>query len=563
MFNKKMEEEQIEFIIEDESEEIELSKNKCEKELTTYSYISKGTYIFFEYFVGYEISALLGYKDTNKTIRKNVSKSNQLIFRDYPGEKVPLLDPRTILITREGAIEILIKTRKSLSPDVLHILKTFNIDTTNRKCLTKEQQTLSSITNVFKTENFDDQYKIGKYYLDLYFKDYKIVIECDENGHSDRKPHKERERMDFVNETLGITDSNWIRFNPDEHNFDVLKVIGQIYRKMDEIKDSREGVENNKTIDEEKYLKLLEEKSNEYLKLLEDNKRKEEEYLKLLEELKQNKPSSKKKSDSLLINEKKCAECNEISKTTNFFFVDREKRIFFDSCISCYEKEHGDSKQCTLCEKIKEKYNFVVDTSKKDGLTYECKECRYEQNKKRKEEIRRENPNIGKLKCETCQEFQDLKMFYKMIDNKYYVKECKTCYCEKHGESKQCFTCKEIKVLSEYDKTAANVDGLACYCKTCRKAKRDKEKDERKSKEDPNKNKKQCAKCETYQEYDLFFRNFLDDGKTTYYDDCSSCNKPNHMQCGNCHEIKQTDCFSKDSTRKRGYRTTCKECRRK
>ncbi len=558
-----MEEEQIEFIIEDESEEIELSKNKCEKELTTYSYISKGTYIFFEYFVGYEISALLGYKDTNKTIRKNVSKSNQLIFRDYPGEKVPLLDPRTILITREGAIEILIKTRKSLSPDVLHILKTFNIDTTNRKCLTKEQQTLSSITNVFKTENFDDQYKIGKYYLDLYFKDYKIVIECDENGHSDRKPHKERERMDFVNETLGITDSNWIRFNPDEHNFDVLKVIGQIYRKMDEIKDSREGVENNKTIDEEKYLKLLEEKSNEYLKLLEDNKRKEEEYLKLLEELKQNKPSSKKKSDSLLINEKKCAECNEISKTTNFFFVDREKRIFFDSCISCYEKEHGDSKQCTLCEKIKEKYNFVVDTSKKDGLTYECKECRYEQNKKRKEEIRRENPNIGKLKCETCQEFQDLKMFYKMIDNKYYVKECKTCYCEKHGESKQCFTCKEIKVLSEYDKTAANVDGLACYCKTCRKAKRDKEKDERKSKEDPNKNKKQCAKCETYQEYDLFFRNFLDDGKTTYYDDCSSCNKPNHMQCGNCHEIKQTDCFSKDSTRKRGYRTTCKECRRK
>lgn len=61
----------------------------------------------------------------------------------------------------------------------------------------------------------------------------------------------------------------------------------------------------------------------------------------------------------------------------------------------------------------------------------------------------------------------------------------------------------------------------------------------------------------------MFFKHYLDDGKTTYYDDCSSCNKPNHVQCNQCHEIKQLDSFSKDSTRKRGYRTTCKECRRK
>ena len=277
-----------------------------EGELTMYSYINNG--YCFEYFVGFEITALLGYKKTNSALI-NVSKQNKLEFRDYPGVKKPKLDPQTILITRDGAIEILIKTRKRLSPDVLHILKEFHIDTTNRKCLTKEQQSLSAITEVFKTENFEDQFKIGKYYLDLYFKDYKIVIECDENGHADRKPHKERERLDFVNENQGITDSNWIRYNPDEPGFDVLKVIGQIYRKMDEIKDSRDGVENNKTVDDEKYLKLLEEKSNEYLKLLEDNKRKEEEYLKLLEELKKNKSSTKKKiseSDSLLINEKKC-----------------------------------------------------------------------------------------------------------------------------------------------------------------------------------------------------------------------------------------------------------------
>ena len=257
-----MEEEKNEFIIIDDVQEMDekeqpILQKKGENELTTYSYISKGTYIFFEYFVGYEIATLLGYKDTNKTIRNNVSKSNQLIFRDYPGEKIPDLDPRTILITREGAIEILIKTRKRLSADVLHILKTFHIDTTNRKCLTKEQQTLSSIVNVFKTEKYEDQYKIGKYFLDLFFTEYKIVIECDENGHADRKPWKERERMDYVNRTLEITDDNWIRFNPDEFDFDLSRVTGLIYRKIDEIKDKRK---------EEEYRKLLEENSKKPLK---------------------------------------------------------------------------------------------------------------------------------------------------------------------------------------------------------------------------------------------------------------------------------------------------------
>ena len=241
--------------------EIELIEDEDENELNTYSYISNG--LCFEYFVGYEIASLLGYKNTRDVIIKNVSKSNQIEFRDYPGIKEPELDPRTILITRDGAIEILIKTRKRISPDVAYILKKFNIDTTNRKCLTKEQQTLSAITNVFKTEKFEDQYKIGTYYLDLFFTEYKIVIECDENGHADRKPWRERERMDYVNDKLEIDDSHWIRFNPDEHDFDISRVIGRIYRKMDEIKEE----EMNKKQEEE-----LKKKEEEYKKLLLEKK---------------------------------------------------------------------------------------------------------------------------------------------------------------------------------------------------------------------------------------------------------------------------------------------------
>ena len=208
-------------------------ENEKNTELTTYSYISN--HICFEYFVGYQIAVLLGYKNITQVIQ-NISKSNQLLFSDYPGPKIPYLDPRTILISRDGAIEILIKTRKRISADVLHLLKKFHIETTNMKCLTKEQQTLSAITNVLKTEKYEDQYKIGSYYLDLYFTEYKIVVECDENGHADRKPYKERERMDYVNKELDIDDSNWIRYNPDEKDFDISKMIGRIYTKMKEIK---------------------------------------------------------------------------------------------------------------------------------------------------------------------------------------------------------------------------------------------------------------------------------------------------------------------------------------
>ena len=239
-------------------EEIETDDEEDERELTTYTYISNQLY--FEYFVGYEIVSLIGYKNPARVISNNVSKSNTLEFRDYPGVKIPELDPRTILITRDGAIEILIKTRKRITPDVLHILKKFNIDTTNRKCLTKEQQTLSAIANVFKTERIEDQFHIDEYYLDMYFPEYKIVVECDENGHFDRKPYDERFRMDIVNETLNIDDSNWIRYNPDEKDFDISKVIGQIYMKIMEIKDKKyEDIELEDESDDEEEMQKIED----------------------------------------------------------------------------------------------------------------------------------------------------------------------------------------------------------------------------------------------------------------------------------------------------------------
>ena len=249
-------------IIKDDDEDDNEEKND-EDELTMYSYINNG--YCFEYFVGLQITSLIGYSNVTQAL-SNVSKQNKLEFRDYPGVKKPKLDPKSILITRDGAIELLIKTRKRISQDILHLFKEFGIDTTNRKCLTKEQQTLSAIANTFKTEKIEDQFKVGSYYLDMYFPEYKIVVECDENGHADRKPYKERERMDYVNKEFDINDTHWMRYNPDEHDFDLSKVIGRIYNRiilakkdyMDkELREFKEKFDDEIRVDkEEKWMKL-------------------------------------------------------------------------------------------------------------------------------------------------------------------------------------------------------------------------------------------------------------------------------------------------------------------
>ena len=262
---------------------------------------------------------------------------------------------------------------------------------------------------------------------------------------------------------------------------------------------------------------------------------------------------------SISDNKKTCLECNKVFDLKQFFFSDKKNKIFLNNCILCYEKKHGDSKQCSKCEIIKNKLDYVVDRTKKDGLTYDCKECRYEQTKKRKEEIKKENPNIGKKQCITCKNFEMVKLFYKIKINEktQYTPQCKKCYCEEHGQSKQCFTCKEIKICTEFDKKTANADGLECYCKICRKIQRDIERSDKKSKEDPNKDKKQCLKCTKWINNNEYFKKF---DKISYYDECMKCYDSNCLQCNKCNEIKEVTYFSKDVTKKNGYRTICKIC---
>ena len=100
----------------------------------------------------------------------------------------------------------------------------------NVKCINNigmciENQTIGFIENAYSgILNVKRQYTFGKYRVDLYFIDYKLVIECDENNHDDRDPIQEKNRENYIT-SLG---NKIIRFNPNDSGFDLSTVLREI-----------------------------------------------------------------------------------------------------------------------------------------------------------------------------------------------------------------------------------------------------------------------------------------------------------------------------------------------
>ena len=65
----------------------------------------------------------------------------------------------------------------------------------------------------FEGENMQPQYNVLSYKIDLYFHEYKLGIEIDENGHSDRNSDFEVKRQKAIEQEL---DSKFIKIDPDK-----------------------------------------------------------------------------------------------------------------------------------------------------------------------------------------------------------------------------------------------------------------------------------------------------------------------------------------------------------
>jgi very-short-patch-repair endonuclease len=122
----------------------------------------------------------------------------------------------------ENAFELLknsFNIRNRYIVDVSDKIKCVNIG----MCI--ENQTIGFIENAYKKSmNLKRQHIFGKYRVDLYFIDYDLIIECDENNHTDRDPIKEKAREEYLI-SLG---NKIIRYNPNEKAFDLSNVLSEI-----------------------------------------------------------------------------------------------------------------------------------------------------------------------------------------------------------------------------------------------------------------------------------------------------------------------------------------------
>ena len=94
--------------------------------------------------------------------------------------------------------------------------------------LTKEQSLLT------KTErkNMETQHIVLGYRIDLYFHDYKLPIEIDENGHNDRNIVHGIKRQKVIEQKLGC---EFTTIYPDKEDFDIFKIINEIFIYIKEL----------------------------------------------------------------------------------------------------------------------------------------------------------------------------------------------------------------------------------------------------------------------------------------------------------------------------------------
>ena len=95
---------------------------------------------------------------------------------------------------------------------------------------TKEQTIINSIKDTFEGENIQTQYSVLGYRIDLYFHEYKLAIEVDELGHTNRNINNEIERQKALEKELNCV---FVRINPDKKSFNIFKEINKIHRHIE------------------------------------------------------------------------------------------------------------------------------------------------------------------------------------------------------------------------------------------------------------------------------------------------------------------------------------------
>lgn len=179
---------------------------------------------------------LTTYMDISTPIGKIIADKNlqkgydfEIIPRHLVDNKINLNRYRNknevILLKQNGLAKIINNRRQS---EAIDVAKAFGL----KLGFIKEREYLRIIKAAFEDYNCVQQYFVPKedkngYFIDLYIsgEDKNIAVEVDENGHSSYDSEFELKREKYIKEKLGC---EFIRFNPDDENFNIGKVINKI-----------------------------------------------------------------------------------------------------------------------------------------------------------------------------------------------------------------------------------------------------------------------------------------------------------------------------------------------
>lgn len=113
----------------------------------------------------------------------------------------------------------------SRSSNKRQIAKILEIDVYDICVIDKENTCLNYIRDIFNGIEMIPQYTCGSYKIDMFIPKYSIAIECDEFNHKYRDTNYEKIREEYIKNALNCT---FVRFNPDQINFDIKKVCNVI-----------------------------------------------------------------------------------------------------------------------------------------------------------------------------------------------------------------------------------------------------------------------------------------------------------------------------------------------
>ena len=163
---------------------------------------------------------------------------------------------------RNDLVKRKIKSCRKSSKRFLEFKKKLGLDPNLVTC--DEQDIISALQVAFEGEIILTQYCIENKRIDAYFSEYKLGIEIDEYNHESRNFNYEKSRQLMI-ESHGIT---IIRTNPDAADFDINRLINQIYTHIIKSTKKQTKVSTRKLLidDFSKTLLELKFKSNHPIK---------------------------------------------------------------------------------------------------------------------------------------------------------------------------------------------------------------------------------------------------------------------------------------------------------